>query len=201
MTLVKLIAAGDQDFGVAGESLGVAGDANDGEDGAFRQFARLLFGAGARRVEHDGVEACEFVRQQRAGEQVARLALRSVAGRCAARPAAQPGGERRGIAFDAVNLGLFGEPQRESANAAIKIGGFFRVADRIDDKLRQNLFARRRRLEESAGRRRHAGAADGDVRRAALDQRDAVIGDAGEIEAAAVAIRACCDSKSSLPQP
>ena len=64
----------------------------------------------------------------------------------------------------------------------IEVGDLLGVADRLEHEAREGLFARRRRLQEAAGRGRHASTAHLDFRRTTLDQRDAVIGDAGKVE-------------------
>ena len=71
--LAERVAALDENARIAREALGVAGDRDDDGNAARRERPRLRLGAGARRIEHDGVEAVEFLRRQRPVEEIAPL--------------------------------------------------------------------------------------------------------------------------------
>ena len=63
----------DQDSRVASEGRDVAGDGDGKRQAARRNFARLRFRPGARRVEQHAVETRELARGKRPAEEIARL--------------------------------------------------------------------------------------------------------------------------------
>ena len=178
---LEAIAALDQDRGIAGECAGVAGDAH--HDGHLRggKLPGLRFGAGARRVHHDGVETRQLRRQQRTAEQIARLRLHRPQARRAARGAIERG-ERGAVAVERMHLARLGETQRERTAAGEQVGDAPRRRAALQHEGRQDLLAARRRLQERAGRRHHLRPAHGDHRQAALDHDVAVHGQSGEVE-------------------
>ena len=69
------VAAIDQDPRVARECRGIARHRDHDRHLARRELLRLRLRALPRRIEHHGVEVAQFLRHQRAAEQVARLGL------------------------------------------------------------------------------------------------------------------------------
>ena len=129
----------------------------------------------ARRIEHDGIVVAQFLRHQRAAEQVARFGLH--------RLQAGGGGDGllqrchgAGIAVEGADTRLGREPQRERPDAAKEIGDMFCALAMFDHKRGKRFFARDRRLQERARRQCHLRGADGDVGRIAHQHQFAMTG-------------------------
>src|SRR5215218_10092647 len=57
---LEAVAAGDEDRGIAHEGAGIAGDADDDRDFCCGELLCLCLRPGARRIDHERVEAIEL---------------------------------------------------------------------------------------------------------------------------------------------
>ena len=89
--------------------------------------------------------------------------------------------ERRAVAVACENLGLLRKAQRKCSDAAEEIGNAFGIDGSLSNEFDKSRFALLGRLQESAGREMHEGAADPHFREPPLDKKAAVIGQAREV--------------------
>ena len=160
---VQHIASPCQDARIACKGDRVAGHGRNHRNVRVRQRCRLRFGPGARRVDHHGVKALEFVRFQRASEQVPRFCRHPVQALRLA-PTPVQGRQHRRIAFHGKDLGCFGKRKAECAGTGEQIHHTARGADGLFHRRKQGGLAFGRGLQEGPGRwgdQRLAKALDG----------------------------------------
>ena len=126
-----LVAAADQQRGVAREGGRIAGDRDHDRHRARRQLARLRLRALARRVEHHGVEAFQFSGDVRPAEQVALRDLHRLeaGGRCRR---ALERGDGAAVAVGGGDARGLGQPQGERPDAGEQVGDALGLADMRD---------------------------------------------------------------------
>ena len=141
------IAAIDQQPDIAREGRGIARHRDDDGNGALGKLARLRLGALARRVEHQGIDALELLRdsgRRNRSRVSASIGLRPEVMLVACFSAAMASG----IGVEGDDPRPLGEAKRERPEAAEQIGDDLGVADVVVHQPRQGLFARRGRLQE-----------------------------------------------------
>ena len=168
-----LVAAIDQDFGVARECRDVAGNRDHHRNFARRKLRRLRLRALPWRVEDNRIVVAQFLRHQRAAEQVARLGLDRLQsrGRCCGLLQRR---HRTGIAVEGGNPRFRRKPEREGTDAAEQIGDVFAALAMRGRERGEPLFTFYRCLQERSGRQRDLGRADRDDRRRSHQHQFAV---------------------------
>ncbi len=152
---------------VAGKAAGIAGAVDDPRHLRLRKLGRLRHGAGARRIEHGGIEGVEFRGHQRIAEQVA-MHRRQF-----------PAAETSACCFDRRDRGFVAFIERRPPRTAGRQGSHsckqvrhaFRLAEPHRHRVTHRLFGATRRLQEGARGRLQRHVAKGETRRAARDQR------------------------------
>ena len=133
------------------------------------KLARLRLCAGARRIDHGGVERFSSSRQ-RTAEQVALFRGHGL------EPCGLPRGAtkrryRRFFAFNGMHRRERREGQAERAGAGEQVDDAARIADGVLHKLQHRRFGFAARLQEAAGRGRDVDVADAHHRRRRLPFR------------------------------
>ncbi len=174
-------AAVHQDFRVASETCRVAGDGDDEGQGARRELPRLRLRSGARRIEQSPVERGEFVCAKRSMDEIAGFGDQpaQILGR--GRPALERR-DRRRVGIGGVNLAAAREAQGEGARAAKEVRDLSGLGKRGLREFGQPFLASLGRLQKAARRKFDESPAEGDARRAALDDDRAMVGDAREVQ-------------------
>ena len=155
---LESISSRNQDRRIARKRAGIAGDADDEGDLRGRELAGLRFGAGARRIEDDGVELCQFRRKERPAKQVANFARHlPQAGRRPRRLVERR--DRAAVGLDRVDLGALRKAQREWPAAREEIRDRPRVAAGLRGQSGKGFLAKRASPAKKipAARRRRRG--------------------------------------------
>lgn len=152
--------AGGENRSVTREADGVAGDGRDPGKAGAGDLAHLRLGAGTGWIDRDGVEAGELGGKKRTPEEVTGFAGQPAQTGGGA-PADLKGGERFGIGFHGMNLGMLQEWQRKRAGARKEVHDPAGRPDRVAHGVRQSAGAVFRRLEEAAGGRDDPNPAEG----------------------------------------
>ena len=180
----------------------VAGNGDDRSERRSPPVPALAPRAGARRIEHDGVEGRQFIALERSSEQVSGLANDRTQARAPWRRRARA---RRAPARRFRRRALHGRPpgaMRRRPTPQNRSATRLRALDGRQRKFGKHTLALERRLKEAARRRTDARRANAGFGRAPLDDDLAVVGQPRNIQSARRRDQCLSTSaKSSAPQP